>query len=210
MLLKNRTEAGCLLALKLNQYTNCQNGLVLALPRGGLPIAYEIAISLQLPLDICLVRKLGVPRHKELAMGAIASNGVKVLNQDIIDSLNIAHTDIERVIQQEKQELARRDRIYRGNRPLPTITNKIIILVDDGIATGATLKASIAVLKPQQPSKIIVAVPVVSIDIAEELESEVEQLVCLKKPKKLNSISLWYQDFRQITDEEVRHFYNRC
>jgi predicted phosphoribosyltransferase len=206
MLFKNRTEAGCLLALKLNQYTNCQNGLILALPRGGLPIASEISKSLQLPLDICLVRKLGVPRHKELAMGAIASNGVKVLNQDIIDSLNISQEDIERVIQQERKELARRDRIYRGNRPLPIITNKIIILVDDGIATGATLRAAIIVLKQQKPTKIIIAVPVVSLDIAEELELEVDELVCLKKPKKLNSISLWYQDFHQVNDEEVRHF----
>jgi putative phosphoribosyl transferase len=209
MLVENRTEAGRLLALKLKQYTNHQNGLVLALPRGGLPIAYEIAKSLDLPLDICLVRKLGVPKHKELAMGAIATNGVKVLNQDIIDLLKIPTTAIETVINQELQELARRDRIYRGDRLLPKITSKLIILVDDGIATGATLRAAITVLKQQKPNKIIIAVPVVSFDIAEEIELEVDELVCLNKPEKLNSISLWYKDFRQITDEEVRYFLDK-
>lgn len=209
MLLENRTEAGRLLALKLKPYTNHQNGLVLALPRGGLPIAYEIAKSLDLPLDICLVRKLGVPKRPELAMGAIATNGVKVLNQDIIDWLNIKPNTIESVINQELRELERRDHSYRGDRQLPKITNQIIILVDDGIATGATLRAAITVLKQQQPSKIIIAVPVVCVDIAQELELEVDELICLNKPERLNSISLWYQDFRQITDEEVRYFLNK-
>ena len=204
MLLENRTQAGRLLALKLKQFTDHPQGLVLGLPRGGVPVASEIAKSLHLPLDICLVRKLGAPGRKELAMGAIATGGIRVLNQDIIDWLKIPDSAIEEVAREELVELSRRERTYRGDRPLPEIANRIIILVDDGIATGATLRAAIAVLKPQHPSSIIVAVPVASLDIAQQLETEVDQLVCLRKPEQLNSISLWYEDFGQTTDQEVR------
>jgi putative phosphoribosyl transferase len=205
MLLENRTQAGRSLALKLTQYANHPQGLVLGLPRGGVPVAYEIANSLDLPLDICLVRKLGIPERKELAMGAIASGGVRVLNQDIIDWLKIAEPAIEQVVREELAELSRRDRTYRGHRPRPDLANRTIILVDDGIATGATLRAAIAVLKPQQPSRIIVAIPVAPLDLCQQLETEVDELVCLMKPEQLNSISLWYKDFGQITDEQVRY-----
>ncbi len=204
MLLENRTQAGRLLALKLKQFTDHPQGLVLGLPRGGVPVAAEIAQSLHIPLDICLVRKLGAPGRKELAMGAIATGGIRVLNQDIIDWLEIPDSAIEEVAREELVELSRRERTYRGDRPLPQIANRIIILVDDGIATGATLRAAIAVLKPQHPSRIIVAVPVASLDIARQLQTEVDQLVCLKKAEQLNSISLWYEDFGQVSDREVR------
>jgi predicted phosphoribosyltransferase len=203
MLLKNRSEAGYLLALKLKKYANNPQGLVLGLPRGGIPVAYEIAKYLHLPLDLCLVRKLGVPKRPELAMGAIAWGGVKVFNQDIINELKITATAIEKVVEQELAELSRRERIYRGNRPLPTINGKIIILVDDGIATGATLKAAIMTLKKQQPKQIIVAVPIVSLSMIPAIEAEIDSLVCLMKPENLNSISLWYEDFSQTSDEEV-------
>ena len=206
MLLENRTQAGRLLALKLKQYTDHPQGLVLGLPRGGIPVASEIAKYLHLPLDICLVRKLGVPGRKELAMGAIATGGIRVLNQDILDWLKISDSAIEEVAGEELAELSRRERVYRGERPYPEIANRTIILVDDGIATGATLRAAIAVLKPQQPSSIIVAVPVASLDICQLLETEVDRVVCLMKPEQLNSISLWYEDFGQTTDEQVRYF----
>lgn len=203
MLLKNRTEAGRLLALKLTKYAHNSQGLVLGLPRGGIPVAYEIAKYLHLPLDICLVRKLGVPKSTELAMGAIAIGNVTVFNQNVISRLKIPPNAIAKVIEKELIELARRDQTYRGNRPAPIITNKIIILVDDGIATGATLRASIMALKQQKPEKIIVAVPVVSLTIVPEIEQEIDSLVCLMKPENLTSISLWYEDFSQTSDEEV-------
>ena len=203
MLLKNRSEAGCLLALKLTKYSNNREALVLGLPRGGLPVAYEIAKYLHLPLDICLVRKLGVPKRPELAMGAISLGGIKFLNQNIIKDLNISTKDIEQVVEKELRELNRRDQVYRGNRPLPEVNQKIIILVDDGIATGATLRAAIMTLKQQKPQKIIVAVPVVASNLIPVIEAEVDQLICLMKPENLNSISLWYEDFKQTSDEEV-------
>ena len=203
MLLKNRSEAGSLLALKLTKYSNNREALVLGLPRGGLPVAYEIAKYLHLPLDICLVRKLGVPKRPELAMGAISLGGIKFLNQNIIKDLNISSKDIEQVVEKELRELNRRDQVYRGNRPLPEVNQKIIILVDDGIATGATLRAAIMTLKQQKPQKIIVAVPVVASNLIPVIEAEVDQLICLMKPENLNSISLWYEDFKQTSDEEV-------
>ena len=203
MLLKNRSEAGCLLALKLKKYSNDKEALVLGLVRGGMPVAAEIAKSLHLPLDICLVRKLGAPERPELAMGAIALGGVKFFNQDIINDLKISTTDIEQVVQKELTELTRRDQTYRGNRPLPKINQKIVILVDDGIATGATLRAAIIALRQQKPKKIIVAVPVVASNMIPVIETEVDQLIYLVKPDNLNSISLWYEDFRQTTDQEV-------
>jgi predicted phosphoribosyltransferase len=204
-ILANRTEAGRMLATKLTTYANRSDVLVLGLPRGGVPVAFEIAKKLNLPLDICLVRKLGVPGRRELAMGAIASGGVRVINSDVVDWLKIPSEVIDRVAAQEERELQRRDRVYRGNLPLPTIRNRTIILVDDGIATGSTLRAAIAALKQQQPKAIIVAVPVAPPSTCQELQGEVDQVICLLKPESLYSISLWYEDFRQTTDEEVRN-----
>ena len=199
----HRKEAGQRLADQLIEFKNQKEVLVLALPRGGVPVAFEIAKKLNLPLDICLVRKLGVPDRQELAMGAIASNGVRIINQAVVNWLNISPRTIEQVTETEAKELQRRDRTYRGDKPSPNIENKTIILVDDGIATGSTLKAAIALLKQQHPRQIIIAVPVAPPAICQELRTEVEQLVCLEMPDNLTSISLWYDDFSQTSDQEV-------
>jgi putative phosphoribosyl transferase len=201
---RNRTEAGQLLANKLTQYANCPDVLVLGLPRGGVPVAFEVAKALNAPLDICLIRKLGVPGHKELAMGAIASGGVRVLNYDVLGWLGIASKTIDEVAARELRELQRRDRAYRGDCPQPDIRNQIVILVDDGLATGSTMRAAIAVLKPQQPQRIIVAIPVAPLDTCNELRAEVDEVVCLMTPESLYAIELWYENFAQTTDEEVR------
>lgn len=199
----NRAEAGRLLAQKLTAYANCENTIVLGLPRGGVPVAFEVAKMLNLPLDICLVRKLGAPGRKELAMGAIATHGVRILNRSVLDWLDISDQMIEQVAAQEQAELERRDRCYRGDRPCPNLQNCTLLLVDDGIATGSTLRAAIAILKHQQPAKIVIAVPVASPTTLNALEAEVDQVVCLQAPEQLHSISLWYKDFSQTSDETV-------
>ena len=199
----HRKEAGQRLADQLIEFKNQKEVLVLALPRGGVPVAFEIAKKLNLPLDICLVRKLGVPDRQELAMGAIASNGVRIINQAVVNWLNISPGTIEQVTETEAKELQRRDRTYRGDKPSPNIENQTIILVDDGIATGSTLQAAIALLKQQHPRQIIIAVPVAPPAICQELRTEVDQLVCLEMPDNLTSISLWYDDFSQTGDQEV-------
>lgn len=200
---KNRTEAGRQLAQKLVTYAHRSDILVLALPRGGVPVAFEVAKALSLPLDICLVRKLGTPGHPELAMGAIAQGGLIVLNEDIIQWRRISQGAIDRVVETEQQELERRSRRYRGDRPLPHLRHRTLILVDDGIATGSTLRAAISTLKQQQPASIIIAVPVAPPSICQELNSEVDRIICLNMPTHLCSVSLWYDDFSQTTDEEV-------
>jgi len=201
---QNRTEAGQQLATRLKPYANRPDVLVLGLPRGGVPVAYEVAKTLNAPLDLCLVRKLGVPGHKELAMGAIASGGVRVLNYDVISWLGISGTTIDAVAARELQELQRRDRVYRGDRPVPNIRDRIVILVDDGIATGSTMRAAISVLKPQQPASLIVAVPVAPPETCDVIRAEVDEVVCLMIPEMFYAIGLWYEDFSQTTDEEVR------
>lgn len=200
---RNRTEAGKLLAGQLTDYANRSDVLVLGLPRGGVPVAYEVAKELNAPLDVCLVRKLGVPGHKELAMGAIAAGGVRVINENVIDWLRISPSTINEVAAMEIRELDRRSHIYRGNRPLPKVKNHTIILVDDGIATGATIRAAISTLKKQKPRKLVVAVPVAGVSTCEELEAEVDEVVCILKPEDLYAIGLWYEDFQQTTDAEV-------
>jgi putative phosphoribosyl transferase len=199
----NRTEAGQLLATKLKAHANRSDVIVLGLPRGGIPVAFEVAKALYLPLDVCLVRKLAVPGQKELAMGAIASDGVRVLNYDIVSSLGISSRKIDEVAARELRELQRRDRVYRGNRPSPNLKDRTVILVDDGIATGANMRAAITVLREEQPRSIIVAIPVASSSICDELRSEVDKLVCLMTPEPFYSVGLWYDYFSQITDEEV-------
>ncbi len=206
---RNRQEAGQRLAKQLTAYRNRPDVLVLALPRGGVPVAFEVALALNLPLDICLVRKLGVPGQKELAMGAIAPGGVRVLNTDVVQWMNISEETLDQVAAQEQQELERRDRTYRGNlqgtyRPAASVRDLTIILVDDGIATGSTLRAAIATLRQQHPQQIVVAVPVAPPVICEALEAEVDQCCCLLMPESLASIGAWYQDFSQTTDHEVR------
>ncbi|MFE4106065.1 phosphoribosyltransferase [Almyronema epifaneia] len=200
----NRTDAGRQLAQKLLSYAKRPDVIVLALPRGGVPVAYEVATVLQVPLDLCLVRKLGVPNHAELAMGAIARPDIRVLNSDIIASLNVSPQAIAQVTQQEEQELQRRDRCYRGQRPSPCLRDRTVILIDDGIATGSTLSAAIAALKQQAPARIVVAVPVAPASTAALIEQVVDQLVCLQLPENLYSISLWYEDFSQTSDDEVK------
>jgi predicted phosphoribosyltransferase len=208
--LQNRKEAGRLLAEKLTKWTDNPNVLVLALPRGGVPVGFEIAKILGVPLDLCLVRKLGVPRHKELAMGAIALNRVMVLNQDVIESLNVTPEMLTEVIKEEDQELQRRDRLYRGDRPFPQLKDQIIILVDDGIATGATLRAGIKAIKQEQPKQIIVAVPVVPCETYDQLKQEIDQFIALLIPEFFHSLSLWYDDFSQTTDLEVRELLEKA
>ena len=205
---RNRTEAGKLLASKLIQYANRPDVLVLGIPRGGVPVAFEAATALNAPLDICLVRKLGVPGNKELAMGAIAAGGFEVLNEDLLDWLRISGHTIAEVGERELQELQRRDRIYRGERPLPNIRDRIVILVDDGLATGSTMRAAIGVLKHQQPQRLIIAVPVAPIDTCNELRAEVDEIVCLMTPKHFSGIGRWYEDFTQTTDEQVCELLN--
>jgi len=206
---RDRHEAGKMLAQQLTTYANCNDLLVLGLPRGGVPVAFEIAKKLNAPLDICLVRKIGVPDHEELAMGAIASGGVRVLNYDVINSLGIDHQIIDEVTAKELRELQRRDRAYRGERPLPEIKNRTVILVDDGIATGSTIRAAIAILRPQRPQRLIVAVPIAPPSTCEELQAEVDEIVCLAMPESLYAIGICYEDFSQTTDAEVRELLAR-
>jgi putative phosphoribosyl transferase len=200
---RNRTEAGKLLAAQLTKYAHRPDVLVLGLPRGGVPVAFEVAKALDAPLDVCLVRKLGVPGHKELAMGALAMGGVRFINENVVDWLRISPDTIDQVAAIEQRELERRNLAYRGNRPAPIVKNHTVILVDDGIATGATIRAAIATLKKQQPRELVVAVPVAGVSTCEELQAEVDQVVCVMMPENLYAIGLWYEDFQQTTDAEV-------
>ena len=201
----DRADAGRQLALRLlPDYRNRPNTLVLALPRGGVPVAHEVARALELPLDLCLVRKLGVPNHPELAMGAIAASGVRVLNQDLVHELAIPPQVIDQVTLAETSELERRERVYlRGRLPVD-VTDKMIILVDDGVATGATLRAAITILKKSRVSGIVVAVPVAHPRVIKDLKREVDDVISVITPDRLQSISLWYDKFDQTSDETVQ------
>ncbi|HYX34605.1 MAG TPA: phosphoribosyltransferase [Oligoflexus sp.] len=201
--LKNRSEAGKLLAAKLQQYADNPNVLVLALPRGGVPVAFEIALSLQAPLDVFLVRKLGVPGHEELAMGAISSSGDRVLNQEIIDVLQLTEPVIDRVTHRERQEMNRREAVYRQNKPPLKIKGKTVLLVDDGLATGSTMTAAIRAIQQQKPEKIVLAVPVAPPSTFESMQKLGDDMVCLLTPEPFYGVGLWYQDFSQTQDDEV-------
>jgi predicted phosphoribosyltransferase len=201
---RNRREAGRLLAARLDAYANRPDVLVLALPRGGVPVAYEVARALRVPLDIFLVRKLGVPGYEELAMGAIATGGVRVLNDQLVRALHISGQMIESVAAKEQKELVRREQIYRGDRPTPELHGRTVILVDDGLATGATLYAAIKALRQQHASRIIVAVPIASPESCEEMRKEVDDIICAITPEPFHAVGLWYEDFSQTTDEEVK------
>ncbi|HXH12977.1 MAG TPA: phosphoribosyltransferase [Alphaproteobacteria bacterium] len=209
-LYKNRTEAAGQLANLLQVYANRSDVLVLALPRGGVPIAYEIAQRLNAALDLMLVRKLGVPGHEELAMGAIAPGGTQVLNDEVIQGLGISKETIDRVAAVELHELRRRERAYRGERPAPRIQGRCIILVDDGLATGATMRAAIAVVRRQQPAEIVVAVPVAPPDTVAALRQEADAVICPATPEPFLGIGRWYEDFTQVTDEDVRTLLERA
>jgi predicted phosphoribosyltransferase len=200
---RNRSEAGQLLAAKLTEYANRPDVLVLALPRGGVPVAHEVARALNTPLDLFLVRKLGVPGHEELAMGAVATGGLRVLNDHVVDSLRLPDSVIDKVTTQERQELTRRERLYRGGRPHADVRGQIVILVDDGLATGATMHAAIAALRQQQPARLVVAVPTAAPETCEALKTEVDEVICAITPEPFHAVGLWYEDFSQTTDEEV-------
>ncbi|MCE7980068.1 MAG: phosphoribosyltransferase [Caldilinea sp. CFX5] len=202
--LRDRTEAGQLLAEQLTAYAGRSDVLVLGLPRGGVPVAYAIAQALQAPLDVFVVRKLGAPGQPELALGAIASGGTRVLNDDVVWSLDIDEEMIDAVVAQEQQELARRERLYRGERPPLVVRGKTVILVDDGVATGATIRAAIAALHSQRPAKLIVAVGVAPPETCTALEQEVDEVVCLLQPEPFWAVGLWFADFGATSDEEVR------
>ncbi len=199
----NRRAAGKVIAELLKKYANNEKAIILALPRGGVPVAYEIAQALSLPLDVFIVRKLGVPHQEELAMGAIATGNTIFLNKDIIQTLHITPSQIEQVKLEEKSELLRRELVYRGNRPFPTLQNKIVILVDDGIATGATMRAAILSIRAQLPQKIVVAVPVAALDTCQEMQSMVDEMICPIRPGTFYAVGAWYEEFSQTTDEEV-------
>ena len=202
--LRDRTEAGQRLAEQLTAYAGRSDLLVLGLPRGGVPVAYAIAQALQAPLDVFVVRKLGVPGQPELALGAIASGGMRVLNDDVVWSLDISEAMIDAIVAQEQQELTRRERLYRGERQPLIVRDKTVILVDDGIATGATMRAAIAALRAQQPAKLIVAVGVAPPETCAELKDEVDEVVCLLQPDPFWAVGLWFAEFSATSDDEVR------
>ncbi len=208
--LRDRTEGGRLLAGQLMKFAHRPDVLVLALPRGGVPVAYEIATALGVPLDVFIVRKLGVPSQPELAMGAIATGGVRVLNEELLRHLPIPDEVIETVAAREQQELERRERAYRGHRPLPDVTGRTVILVDDGIATGTSLRAAVDALRQLQPAQIIVAVPVAPPSTCRKLQGQVDELFCLFTPEPFLSVGYWYEDFTPTTDEEVSDLIERA
>lgn len=202
---KDRNQAGALLAERLVAlgYDRQPNLLVFGLPRGGVPVAFQVARRLGAPLEVWVVRKLGTPGHEELAMGAIASGGGRVLNQEIVDSLQISAQAIAAVEQQELAELERRERLYRGQRPFPDLSGKTVLLVDDGLATGATMKAAIAAARQKKPARLVVAVPVAPPDTVAEIQALVDEVVCLETPAFFQAVGLWYEHFPQTSDEEV-------
>ncbi len=200
---RDRAEAGQRLAQELLAYDRHPQAIVLGLPRGGVPVAYPIAKTLQLPLDICLVHKLGVPNEPEVAMGAIDLHGHRWLNQRIITALKISAASIDRIAEVELRELQRRNRLYRGDRPPVNMSERVVILVDDGLATGATMKSAIELIQPQQPAKIIVAVPVAFKGGIDELLDSIDLFVCLMRPEPFQAIGTWYENFSQTTDAEV-------
>jgi len=206
----NRAEAGRFLAEKLENYAGRDDVIVLGLPRGGVPVAYEVAQRLRAPLDVFIVRKLGVPGFEELAAGAIASGGVRVLNDDVVRALPHADAIIESVTARETAELERREQSYRDGRPAPELRDRIVILVDDGLATGATMRAAVAALRQRGAAKIIVAVPVGAPETCRELAELVEEIVCGMAPAFFQAVGQYYQDFSQTSDDEVRELLSRA
>jgi len=207
---RNRTEAGRALAEKLTEYAGRTDVVVLALPRGGVPVAYEVARSLDAPLDVFLVRKLGVPGHEELALGAIATGGVRLLNHGVVRSFEVTPRVIDEVTASEQAELERRARVYRGDRPPPEVRGKTVILIDDGLATGASMRAAIAALRQGEPARIVVAVPIASPSICDEFRDEVDEVVCARTPDPFYAVGMWYDDFSQTSDDEVRDLLQRA
>jgi len=200
----DRHDAGRVLASRLDRYAGRDDVIVLALPRGGVPVAYEVARALGAPMDLFLVRKLGTPGHRELAMGAIASGGIRVLNNDVVRSFGISESAIERVAREEEQELQRREHAYRGGRPAPNLENRIVILIDDGLATGSTMRAAVRAVRQRHPSRVVVAVPVGARDTCAELAVEADEVICARMPEPFSAVGQWYLNFAQTEDDDVR------
>jgi len=210
MLFQDRFDAGRVLAFKLCAFANRSDTVVLALPRGGVPVGFEVAIALNAPLDVFVVRKLGVPGYEELAMGAIASGGIRVLNEDVVQTLGIPDDVIDRVAAEEERELERRERDYRDGRPPIDVRGRTVILVDDGLATGSSMRVAVLALKRKRPAKVVVAVPLAAPATCAEFESEVDQIICAATPEPFRSVGQWYGDFSQTSDAEVRDLLRRA
>ena len=200
----DRRDAGRVLASRLQKYVGRDDLVVLALPRGGVPVAYEVATALGAPLDIFLVRKLGTPGHRELAMGAIASGGVRVLNEDVVRWYGIPEAAIESVAREEAQELERRERAYREGRPAPELADHVVILVDDGLATGSTMRAAAQAVRVHHPSRLVIAVPVGARQTCNEIAQVADEVICARMPEPFSAVGQWYLNFDQTDDEEVR------
>jgi len=210
MIYHDRHDAGRRLAEKLQHYADRPDMLVLALPRGGVPVGYEVARALGAPLDVFLVRKLGVPGHEELAMGAIASGGVRVVNEDVVRRLGIPAVWLDETAEREAAELARREAAYRGDRPAPEVRGKTVILIDDGLATGSSMRAAVAALRRLGPGRVVVAVPVGAAETCAEFRDEADDAVCAEEPEPFYAVGSWYEDFTQTTDDEVRELLARA
>lgn len=200
----DRRNAGRVLATRLAKYAGRDDVVVLGLPRGGVPVAYEAASALGAPIDVFLVRKLGTPGHRELAMGAIASGGVRVLNEDVVHWYGISDSAIERIAREEQEELERRERAYRGDRPAPDLTNKIVILIDDGLATGSTMRAAAHAVRARGPARVVIAVPVGAPQTCAELAAVADEVICARMPERFSAVGQWYLNFDQTDDDEVR------
>jgi putative phosphoribosyl transferase len=207
---RDRTEAGRTLAALLSEYAGRDDVVVLALPRGGVPVAYEVATALGTPLDVFVVRKLGVPGHEELAMGAIATGGAFVLDERVVTALGITRSDLEQVVARELRELERREAMYREGREPLQLEGKTVILVDDGLATGSTMRAAAHAVRKHNPERVIVAVPVAAQETCDAVRNDVDDIVCGLTPKPFQAVGLWYEDFSQTSDEEVRELLARA
>jgi predicted phosphoribosyltransferase len=206
----DRRHAGRVLASVLGGYRQRSDVLVLALPRGGVPVGFEVAEALHAPLEVFIVRKLGAPGHEEYAIGAIASGGVRVLNQNVLRLLHLDEATVEAITRSEQRELERREQLYRGERPAPEVRGRTVILVDDGLATGQTMLAAIKALKTQRPQRLVVAVPTAAADTCEDLRAEADDVICASTPEPFRAVGLWYEDFSQTSDEEVRELLARA
>ena len=207
---QDRHDAGRRLAVELHAYANRPDVIVLALPRGGVPVGFEVAAALGAPLDVFVVRKLGVPWEEEVAMGAIASGGVRVLDSDLIRAARVSEAEVERVTAIERAELARRERQYRGERPFPDLSGKTVILIDDGLATGSTMRAAVAALRQEGPSRVVAAVPVAAPATCNALRDIADEIVCAMTPEPFRAVGYWYHDFSQTSDEEVQELLDRA
>ena len=209
-LFHDRADAGRQLAARLSEYANREDVLVLALPRGGVPVAFEVAQALHAPLDVFVVRKLGVPGQEELAMGAVATGGAVLLNPEVVQYLDITDAELKGVIAAERQELERRNHLYRDDRPQPDVKGKTVILVDDGLATGASMRVACAALRQLGPARLVVAVPLAPAEACAEMRAEADEVVCAVTPEPFYGVGMWYEDFTQTTDAQVRDLLARA